>query len=325
MTCEITTEKPRYAVKQPKNLSPRIQWLRDYYFQGVQRRWNNEFTSWTTGTAWDFQYNELTFYIVPETYFYLQTFRSSFKQTARKVDLHPDFWCWSLPERRAWFVKEVMVHYLPQGAPAGRPDRRGALQHHDLLLPERTGSQRIRAHGASARTAPGRACCGSTTTASAIPAPPAGTWSRITRPSWRSAGRAFTPILQKRYQALPSADQQGPKGAQLRAMLTAATMARDLAGEYRQLCLEPAADEADADPQIRAAANGGKPRARPLGAGQQLLGSGAIPVADPHAGDERRELSRPGPVLRAHRPVPVPLLAAFAGRRAWSASLARKS
>ena len=28
--------------------------------------------------------------------------------------LHPDFWEWSIAERRAWFVKEVMVRYLPQ-------------------------------------------------------------------------------------------------------------------------------------------------------------------------------------------------------------------
>ncbi len=89
MLSEPTLEKPRYAIKQPKELSRRIQWLRDYYFQGVQRKWNNEFTSWTTGTPWDFQYNELTFYIVPETYFYLQTFRSSFKQTARPVSAGP--------------------------------------------------------------------------------------------------------------------------------------------------------------------------------------------------------------------------------------------
>ena len=88
----VTCAPPRYAIKTPTNLSPRIQWLRDYYFQGVQRAWNNEYTSWTTGTPWDFQYNELTFYIVPETYAFLQTFRSSFKQMARPVALHPDFW-----------------------------------------------------------------------------------------------------------------------------------------------------------------------------------------------------------------------------------------
>ena len=41
---------PAYAIKIPKNLSPRIQWLRDDYFLGVVRRWNSEATSWTTGT-----------------------------------------------------------------------------------------------------------------------------------------------------------------------------------------------------------------------------------------------------------------------------------
>ena len=110
----MTTEKPRFAIKEPKNLSARVQWLRDYYFEGVKRKWNNEYTSWTTGTPWDFQYNELSFYIVPETYFYIPTFRSSFKQIAKPVALDKDFWKWSLPERRAWFLNEVMVKYLPK-------------------------------------------------------------------------------------------------------------------------------------------------------------------------------------------------------------------
>ncbi len=87
----LTLGKPRYAIKTPANLSSRIQWLRDYYFQGVERAWNNEYTAWTTGTPWDFQYNELTFYIVPETYAFLQTFRSSFKQVARPVASAPGF------------------------------------------------------------------------------------------------------------------------------------------------------------------------------------------------------------------------------------------
>ena len=103
-----------YSTKQPKNLSPRIQWLRDYYFKGVQRSWNNEYTSWTNGAPWDFQYEEASFHIVPETYAFLKTFRSSYKQTAQTVNLPPDFWSWCLPERRAWFTREVMVNYLPQ-------------------------------------------------------------------------------------------------------------------------------------------------------------------------------------------------------------------
>jgi xanthine dehydrogenase accessory factor len=40
-----------YNLKIPHGLSPRISWLRDYYFQGTRRVWNNEFTCWTTGTG----------------------------------------------------------------------------------------------------------------------------------------------------------------------------------------------------------------------------------------------------------------------------------
>jgi formate C-acetyltransferase len=104
----------RYAIKTPDNLSPRIAWLRDYNFSGTHRTWNNEATSWTTGTDWDFQYEEFNFYIVPETYTFFPTFRGAFKQSARPVDLHPEFWSWSIAERKAWFNKQVLVHYLPQ-------------------------------------------------------------------------------------------------------------------------------------------------------------------------------------------------------------------
>ena len=97
------------AIKEPRNLSARVKWLRDYYFKGEARAWSNEFTAWTTGTPWDVIFDEITFYIVPETYAFLQTFRSSMLQAARTVDLHHDFWKWSLPERRAWFIKEVML------------------------------------------------------------------------------------------------------------------------------------------------------------------------------------------------------------------------
>ena len=34
----METTTTAYQIKQTRNLSPRIQWLRDYYFQGVNRR-----------------------------------------------------------------------------------------------------------------------------------------------------------------------------------------------------------------------------------------------------------------------------------------------
>jgi formate C-acetyltransferase len=244
MDSEMVSNKPRYAVKQPKNLSPRIQWLRDYYFQGVQRRWNNEFTSWTTGAPWDFQYNELTFYIVPETYFYLQTFRSSFKQMARKVDLHPDFWSWSLPERRAWFVKEVMVHYVPSELLPGDLiagarfnimsscclNEKEAKEYENMLLGKdgaRPSMLWFHNHG-----------FGNTGATSGHLVPD---YKTVLEIGWKG----IHADLEQRYQALTVADQRGSKGAQLRAMLTAATTARELAGAYRQVCLDQAASEVD--------------------------------------------------------------------------------
>ena len=114
MQKETSKNKNTYSIKAPKNLSPRIQWLRDYYFQGAERKWTNQSTAWTTGTSWDNQFNELTYYIVPEMYLLLSTIQGSYQMSARPVSLHRDFWKWSISERRAWFNREVMVKYLPQ-------------------------------------------------------------------------------------------------------------------------------------------------------------------------------------------------------------------
>ncbi len=55
------SEKPISRIKAPHHLSDRIQWLRDYYFEGASRAWNNEFTCWTTGTPDDVLYDETTY------------------------------------------------------------------------------------------------------------------------------------------------------------------------------------------------------------------------------------------------------------------------
>jgi formate C-acetyltransferase len=52
------------------------------------------------------------------------------------------------------------------------------------------------------------------------------------------------------YNALDKNEHSGPKGAQLRAMLTASTMARDLASKYKTLCETLA--QSEPDPQRRA-------------------------------------------------------------------------
>jgi pyruvate-formate lyase len=244
----ITETQPHFSIKTPTNLSPRIQWLRDYYFQGVNRAWNNEYTSWTTGTPWDFQYNELTFYIVPETYSFLQTFRSSFKQVAHPVNLDPDFWKWSLPERRAWFNREVMVNYLPKEILPGDllAGGRFNIQTSTCLTEKETKERDRLVYGPNGSRAAmlwfhnhGYGNVGATS-GHLIP-----DYGRIIRYGWK----AVHAELESTYAALSEGDKNGKKGAQLRAMMTAASMPRDLAAEYSRECQELA--KMEADPQRR--------------------------------------------------------------------------
>lgn len=242
----LTRETPeaKYSIKTPYNLSPRIQWLRDYYFQGIKRRWNNEATAWTTGTPWDFQFEEISYYIVPETHTFLQTFRSCFIQNARPVKLHPEFWKWSLPERRAWFVREVMVNYLPHEILPGDLIagarfnvqtstclNKAEAKAYEKLVYSKNGTRQavkwFHDHGY------GNAGC---TGGHLIP-----DYARVIQKGWKD----IYAELQQRYQSLSPQEQKGRKGAQLRAMLTAATMARDVAQKYRAECLRLAVVEKD--------------------------------------------------------------------------------
>jgi pyruvate-formate lyase len=244
MTTCTPVETPSYDIKIPSNLSPRIQWLRDYYFLGVKRAWNNEYTSWTTSTPWDFQYNELSFYIVPETYTFLQTFRSAFNQMARQVELAPDFWKWSLPERRAWFNREVMVKYLPKEILPGDllAGARFNIQTSACLNERETRERDKEIYGSKGARAAifwfhnhGYGNVGATS-GHLIP-----DYGRIIREGWK----AVYEELEAAYNALPPADQRGRKGAQLRAMQTASTMPRDLAAEYAKECTRLAQLESD--------------------------------------------------------------------------------
>lgn len=79
------------GVKVPYNLSPRVEWLRDYYFKGSKRKWNNEFMAFTTGTEWDEIFDETSFYIVPEVYSFFSVFNKTFNMSAYTIDTPKDF------------------------------------------------------------------------------------------------------------------------------------------------------------------------------------------------------------------------------------------
>ena len=231
-----TTKKIHFKLKKPKGLSPRIQWLRDYYFKGNNRNWNNEFTSWTTGTNWDQQYNELSFYIVPENYPFLQVMQSSFRHSAHKVNLINDFWSLSLPERRAWFNKEVMVNYLPHEILPGDLiagsrfnvqtsmclNEKEANERDNLISGKngvRSKIKRFNYHGYGNTGA----TCGHL-----IPG-----HEKILKSGWKGIYNE----LRSLYDNLNKKDQNGKKGDQLGAMLTASTMPRDIGKKYSQACL----------------------------------------------------------------------------------------
>ncbi len=233
-----------HPIKEPEGLSPRIQWLRDYYFRGAERAWNNEFIAWTTGTAWDVQFNEMSFYIVPETYTLMQTLRGSYRQAARKIDLHPDFWSWSIVERRAWFVREVMVTYMPKEILPGDLIAGGRFNiQTSLCLDENEQEEFDEAllgkNGARAKMKwfhdHGYGNAGATS-GHLIP-----DHERALKIGWKG----IYADLESKYEALGVSDKKGSAGDQLRAMITAATMARDLAVKYKGVCIDRAADQTD--------------------------------------------------------------------------------
>ncbi|MFH1091260.1 MAG: pyruvate formate lyase family protein [Pseudomonadota bacterium] len=235
-------ERTAPGLKEPSRLSPRLAWLRDYYFQGTKRAWNNEFTAWTIGEPWDVVFNEMDYYIVPETYAFMQTFNSSFLQSARTVKLPPEFWSWSLVERRAWFIKEVMVEHLPQEILPG-----------DLIAGARFNIQASRCfneqeawkfkktvmgkNGARTRMKwfhdHGYGNAGATS-GHLIP-----DHERALKIGWKGILTELAAL----YRALSPEEKDGPQGAQLRAMMTSAQMPRDLAAKYAGLARDLAARE----------------------------------------------------------------------------------
>jgi formate C-acetyltransferase len=222
-------------LKVPHDLSPRVEKLRSWYFEGADRSWNNEYTAWTTGTPWDLQFNELTYYIVPEVYALIGAMRASFRLAARPVALKDGFWELSLPERRAWFVKEVMTRYVPRDILPGDllAGSRFNIQT-SLCLTEREArkfdSLVLGKHGARNAAIAfhnhGYGNAGATS-GHLIPG-----YERALTVGWKG----IAADLDARYAELSAAERKGKKGAELRAMRTSADMARELALAYSGDC-----------------------------------------------------------------------------------------
>jgi formate C-acetyltransferase len=168
----------------------------------------------------------------------------SFRLAARPVVLRPDFWELTLPERRAWFVKEVVTEYLPKEILPGDllAGARSNIQT-SLCLDEKEAGEfsRLVLGPKGARRAVvdfhnhGYGNAGATS-GHIIPG-----HERALKAGWKGIREE----VEARYSSLSPTERRGGKGAQIRAMMTAAEMPRELAEGYAALCSKLATAEGD--------------------------------------------------------------------------------
>lgn len=228
------------TANEPNNLSPRIERLRDYYVQRIDQPRGNESISFTTGTPWDMGYQG-NCHISQET---RRPFADALQQVLQKVELPGGFWEWSLPERQSWFVKEVMVYYLPHRVLSG-----------DLIAGDHFNIRISKCFTEKQAKAYSRKACGDKGIHAAetcfqdhgygnfgasgghfVPDYP-----RVLKEGWKSIHEE----LNRKLSSLSKREYNGNKGEQIRAMLVAATMARDVAFEYSKECAALADQEND--------------------------------------------------------------------------------
>lgn len=224
-------------MKAPKNLSHRIEWLRNYYFEGVNRKWNNEYNCYSTGKKWDTLFNELTYYIVPETIPFYQTFTTSTKLSGIPIPLPHHFWRLSRKERRAFFLKESIVEHVPvEILPNDLLCGARFNMMTSLCLTEKEAKDRDKKvyskNGARNQLVRYyRYGFGNTgaTSGHLIPG-----YEKILKSGFHQVYED----LQSRYLSMTLLEQNSQQGEQIRAMIIASLMPKELANKYENKCRE---------------------------------------------------------------------------------------
>lgn len=235
---EVKKEVPKYHIAEPHHLSPRSKWLRDYYFKGVEREWNNQYMPFTTGTDWDIIWNETDYYVAPEVHFYIGNkgkgvFEGSLRSMALPVKLPDNFWELSLPERRIHFFEEVMLNYVPQEI----------ISENDLIAGGRFNTQlsncftkketkRYWKNNLNVRHKFYKFHKSGFGNVGATPGHLIPDHETIIK-------KGFKYIYEKaetQYDQLNEREKKGPKGQELRAMMEAAEVPRKLAIKYAEEC-----------------------------------------------------------------------------------------
>lgn len=229
------------SIKKPGALSPRVRALREWYFEGAGRSWNNEYLCFTTGTPWDKQFNELTYFIVPETYTFFDTFTRSSAQAAKRVAISENFFSLSIPERVALFNKLAITEHAPVDILPGDLLCGANFNMLSSMCLTKSEQRRRDALTAKARESAfllyyrGYGNSGSTS-GHLIP-----DYEYILKHGFE--GRYAQ--IKAQYDALSDKEKRGKKGANLRAMLTACETPRLLAERYAAQCRAAAEKETD--------------------------------------------------------------------------------
>jgi formate C-acetyltransferase len=228
----------KFKIAEPHGLSQRSQWLRDYYFKGANREWNNQFMAFTTGKDWDIVWNETDYYVAPETHTYIGikgkgVFESTFRSMAQTVTSLPEnFWLLSLAERRSIFFEEVMLNYIPQEivGPSLLAGSRFNTQLSKCFSDKEAKDywkknlnvrkQFFKYHKSGFGNA-------------------GATGGHIIPDHETIIKKGFKYVYEKakqHYEKLNKKDQQGPKGAELRAIMISAQIPKKLALKYAEEC-----------------------------------------------------------------------------------------
>jgi len=240
-------ENPKYKIAEPHDLSKRSTWLRNYYFKGLEREWNNEFSPFVTIPG-ERIWAEHDYYVAPEVYQYMGNkgwgvFSRSMTEMGQKVELPDGFWSKSLPERRMIFFEEVMLNYIPQeiigpellaGARFNTQlskcwDRKQAKEYDKRNLKCRQSTFEYHKQG-----------CGNV---GAVGGHLIADYETIVKKGFK-----FIHEKAKRYyDKLSAAEKKGSKGDEIRAMMIAAEIPRKLAQKYAEECKRLISETSDAE------------------------------------------------------------------------------
>lgn len=234
MSTQAAKKSKLDMLKKPKNLSPRIEWLRDYYFKGRDRLWNNEYLSFSTGEPWDVVYDVTQFSI---TYEDLRGFLGT-EQSARQngfahvIQVPEGFYDQTIAERKAWFNREVLVNHVPIEILPGdlMAGGRFNLRISHCLTKEEAEERQALLDEYIAQ------CNEFNNRGFGNLGPAAGHLIPGHEKLIKYGMRGEYEYYEQKLESLSEEDRNGEHGGILRAMMTSCLMAKDLAEKYAEEC-----------------------------------------------------------------------------------------